>query len=424
MAQASLNIEGMAFCTLDIAGSPMPPSMNMIENIWIMEGFGMGLPTMKLSLYDEKETLSRDLNLKEGTTISIRLGKTADTAPEMKFRVFGWGRPRNSSGKVIHVACILDAPKFGAGSMTESFDGHSANVMQQIAERSSLRYEGPGGATKDTQVWLNVSQTRMSFSEDVAMRGYISDESCMARIVRMDGTLVYKDLMAVLKEEPKNTLVHNKDGAGASGKSVDVRAAKDRSYSGLFSHYINYGHKLFGHDFGSDDGAQFSIESMDITAPGAAGVPVNMEVAAELKERGARVTYSGLDPGTGPDEGFNVHEKYERAYYQNVRLLSMFSESVIALSDTATEIQSFQSIDYQQGVGAKGPSAPTPNDIAGRYIVGGKTIMVKGGKKYAELFYLYRPFLTEAGNPAGTSAPKKTGSASTSGVNTSSRNFT
>lgn len=422
MAQASLNIEGMAFCTLDIAGSPMPPAMNMIENIWIMEGFGMGLPTMKLSLYDEKETLSRDLNLKEGTTISIRLGKTADSAPEMKFRVFGWGRPRNSSGKVIHVACILDAPKFAAGSFAESFDGHSANVMQQLAEKSSLRFEGPTGAPKDTQVWLNLNQTRLSFSEDLAMRGYMSDESCMARVVRMDGTLVYKDLMAVLKEQPKNTLIHNKDGAGASGKAVDVRTAKDRSYSGLFSHYVNYGHKLYGHDFGADT-AEFTIETMEVQAPGAAGVPINMDVMAQLKERGARVTYSGLDPGTGPDEGFNIHEKYERAYYQNVRLLSMFSESVIALSDTATEIQSFQSIDFQQGAGAKGTAEPAANDIAGRYIVGGKTIMIKGGKKYAELYYLYRPFLTEAGNPKGSAAPKKTVSASASGVNTSSRNF-
>jgi hypothetical protein len=422
MAQASLNIEGMAFCTLDIAGSSMPPSMNMIENILIMEGFGMGLPTMRLSLFDEKETLSRDLNLKEGSTISIRLGKTADSAPEYKFRVFGWGRHRNSSGKVLNVVCILDAPKFGAGSYAESFDGSSSNVMQQLAERSSLRYEGPKGDTKDTQVWLNINHNRLSFSEDVALRGFVNESSCMARTVRMDGTLVYKDLMAVLKEQPKNTLIHNKDGAGASGNAVDVREAKDRSYSGLFAHFVNYGHKLFGHDFGSET-ADFSIESIDVDAPSSAGVPVNAEVLAMLKDRGARVTYAGYDPGTGPDEGFNIHENYERAYYQNVRLLSMFSEGVIALTDSATEVKTFESIEYQQGSGAKGPSTPAPNDIAGRYIVGGKSILIKGGKKYSELFYLYRPFLTEAGNPNGTDAPKKTVSASSSGVNTSSRNF-
>lgn len=419
MAQASLNIEGMAFCTLDIDGSPMPPSMNMIENIWIMEGFGMGLPAMKMSLYDEKETLSRDLNLKNGTTITLRMGKTAETAPEYKFRVFGWTRPRNSSGKVLHIVCIYNSPKFGAGSFAESFDAASSNVMQQLAELSGLLYDGPSKPTNDTQIWLNLNTTRLGFSEDMAMRGYVDDTSCMARCVRMDGTLVYKDLMAVLNETPKQTLVHNKDGAGATGTSVDVRSAKDMSVSGLFTHFVNYGHKLFGHAF-ADETSALAIETMDINAP-AAGVPVNTEILAQLKERGARVSYSGLDPGTGPDEGFNIHEHYERAYYQNVRLLSMFSERVVALTDSATDIKSFTSIDFQQGAGAKGDVQPASNDIAGRYVVGGKTIMIKGGKKYAEILYLYRPFLSEQGNPSGLSQPKKQVSASKSGVDQTSR---
>lgn len=419
MAQASLNIEGMAFCTLDIDGSPMPPSMNMIENIWIMEGFGMGVPAMKLSLYDEKETLSRDLNLKNGTTITLRMGKTAETAPEYKFRVFGWTRPRNSSGKVLHIVCTYNAPKFSAGSFAESFDANSSVVMQQLAELSGLQYEGPAKPTNDTQIWLNLNTTRLGFSEDMAMRGYVDDTSCMARCVRMDGTLVYKDLMAVMNETPKQTLVHNKDGAGATGTSVDVRSAKDMSVSGLFTHFVNYGHKLFGHTF-ANELTGLSIETMDINAP-AAGVPVNTDILAQLKERGARVSYSGLDPGTGPDEGFNIHEHYERAYYQNVRLLSLFSERVVALTDTATDIKTFSSIDFQQGAGAKGDVQPASNDIAGRYIVGGKTIMIKGGKKYAEIIYLYRPFLSEQGNPSGISQPKKQGNASASGVDQTSR---
>lgn len=419
MAQATLNIEGMAFCTLDVAGSPMPPSGNMVENIWIMEGFGMGLPAMKLSLRDENETLSRDLNLKNGTLISLRLGKTAETAPEYKFRVFGWTRPRNASGKVLHVVCIYDAPKFGAGSYAESFEGTSANVMQQMAERSSLLFEGPAKPTVDTQIWMNLNTTRLGFSEDLAMRGYVDDTSCMARCVRMDGTLVYKDLMALLKETPKQTLVHNKDGAGATGTSVDVRTAKDTSVSGLFTHFVNYGHKLFGHAF-ADETSAMAIETMDVSAP-AAGVPINTDILAQLKERGARVSYSGLDPGTGPEDGYNIHEHYERAYYQNVRLLSMFSERLVALTDSATDIKSFTSIDFQQGSDAKGSGTPAPNDVAGRYIVGGKTIMIKGGKKYAEILYLYRPFLSEAGNPAGSSQPKTKVNASASGVDQTSR---
>lgn len=421
MAQAALNIEGMAFCTLDIEGSPMPPSMNLIENIWIMEGFGMGLPILKMSLYDEQETLSRDLALKNGTSVKLRMGKTAEEAAEYKFLVFGWTRPRNSSGKVLHVVGLYDAPKFGAGAFAESFDDNSSAVMQQLAERSGLQYEGPAQNPDDTQIWLNLNTTRLGFSEDVAMHGYVNEYSCMARCVRMDGTLVYKDLMALLKDEPAHTLVHNKGAEGALGKSVDVRSAKDMSVSGLWAHYVNYGHKQFGHDF-SEETAGYAIENMSVEAP-SAGVPVSADVLAQLKERGARVSYSGLDPGTGPDEGFNVHEHYEQAYYQNVRLLALFSERVEALTDSPTTIKSFTSIEYQQGAGAKGDAQPATSDITGRYIVGGKTIMLKKGKKYAEVIYLYRPFLSEEGNPAGSAKPKTTVNASNSGVDTSSRNF-
>lgn len=415
--QASLNIDGIAFCTLDIEGAQMPPSPNLIENIMIFEGFGMGLPTMKLSLFDENETLSRDLNLQNGTQIKLRLGKSAAAAPEYAFSVFGWKRPNNAQGKVLHVVCILNKPKFSAGAFCEAFEGTSANAMQQVAELSGLLYEGPKTPTADTQYWINLNTTRISFTEDMAMRGFTNPQSCMCRVVRADGTLVYKDLMEVLKEEPEFKLCLNTEGTGG-GSTISVRAAKDASTSGLFTHFINYGHKLFSHSF---DGEDTAIESLDINATGA-GVPVNAQILSEIKERGSRVSYSGFDFGTGPEDGYNYHENYEQAYYQNVRLLSLFSERVTAIADTVTEIKSLTSIDFEQGSNAKG--SPAPNDVAGRYLVGGKTIVIKNGTKYAEAFYLYRPFITEEGNANGAKSSPQKVSASTSGVDQSSRNFT
>jgi len=420
MAQAALNIDGLAFCTLDIENASVPPSMNMIETILIMDGFGMGLPVMRMRLYDEDDKLSRDLNLKNGTLVTIRLGKSAQEAPSYKYRVFGWSRTRSSTGKILSIVLIFDAPKFGAGAYSEYFEGATSLVMQQMAELSGLKYDGPAKTTDDNQNWLNLNTTRLAFSEDVAMRGYANDQSCMARLVSMDGTLIYKDLMALLNETPKFSLAHNTDGAGGNGKVINVRAAKDKSVAGLFTHYVNYGHKSFGHSFEDEFTA---IETLDVKAQGA-GLPVNPDVLAQLQERGSRVSYTGLDYGTGPEEGFNVHEHYERAYYQNVRLLSLFSERLVAITDSATELRSFSAIEFNQGAGAKGSSAPTPADVTGKYIVGGKCVVIKNGTKYSEVFYLYRPFIGEAGNTNGTSAAKTQVKASNSGVDTSSRNFT
>lgn len=420
MAQAALNIDGLAFCTLDIENASVPPSMNMIETILIKDGFGMGLPVMRMRLYDEDDKLSRDLNLKNGTLITIRLGKSAQEAESYPFRVFGWSRTRSSTGKILSIICLYNAPKFGAGAYSEYFEGGSSLVMQQMAELSGLKYDGPTKPTDDFQNWLNLNTTRLAFSEDVAMRGFAGPQSCMARCVAMDGTLIYKDLMALIKEPPKFTLAHNSDGAGSAGKVIDVRAAKDKSVAGLFTHYVNYGHKSFGHSFEDEFSA---IETLDVTAQGA-GLPVNPDVLAQLQERGSRVSYTGYDYGTGPEDGFNVHENYERAYYQNVRLLSLFSERLIAITDSATALRSFSPVEYSQGAGAKGGSAPTPTDVAGKYIVGGKDIIIKNGTKYSEVFYMYRPFISEAGNTNGTSAAKTKVKASSSGVDTSSRNFT
>lgn len=420
MAQAALNIEGIAFCTLDIENASVPPSANMIETILIKDGFGMGLPVMRMRLYDEDDKLSKDLNLKNGMLITIRLGKTAQEAPSYKFRVFGWSRGRSATGKILTIICIFDAPKFGAGAYSEYFEGNTSLVMQQMAELSGLKYEGPKKQTDDNQNWLNLNTTRLAFSEDVAMRGFTDAQSCMARIVTMDGTLVYKDLMTLINEPPKFSLAHNTDGAGGTGKVINVRAAKDKSVAGLFTHYVNYGHKSFGHSFEEESTA---IESLDINAQGA-GLPVNADILAQLQERGSRVSYMGFDFGTGPEEGFNVHRNYERAYYQNVRLLSLFSERLIAITDSATELRTFQSVEYNQGSGAKGGGAPAPADATGKYIVGGKDIIIKNGTKYSEVFYMYRPFITEAGNAKGASAAKTQVKASKSGVDTSSRNFT
>lgn len=419
MAQAALNIDGLAFCTLDIENASVPPSMNMIETILIKDGFGMGLPVMRMRLYDEDDKLSRDLNIKDGTLVTIRLGKSAAEAPSFPFRVFSWKRDRNSQGKVLEITLIYNAPKFGAGSYSEFFEGSTSAVMQQLAELSGLQYDGPKKKTDDVQNWLNLNESRIAFSEDLAMRGYADEQSCMARCVTMEGILVYKDLMAMLREPAKHTLVHNTEGAGSTGKTIDVRAAKDKSVSGFYTHYVNYGHKVFGHSFTAED---FKIETLDVNVQGA-GLPVNTDVLAQIKERGARVSYTGLDPGTGPDEGFNVHAKYEQAFYQNVRLLSLFSERMVALTDSVTDLRTFTVVEFNQGSGSKAGSSTAPTDVAGKYIVGGKDIIIKNGTKYSEVFYIYRPYISESGNTSGTSAAKAQVKASSSGVDKTSRNF-
>ena len=402
--QAALNIEGIAHFTIEIEGASMPPTMNMLDSIFIMDGFGIGIPTLKIVFNDSSESLSKDLNIADGTLIKIKIGKSPEKAKEREFRVFGWERKRLSKGPVLETVAILNVPEFSAGSFCEAFSGTSSSVMEEVADACGFDYDGPKDDTDDEMTWINLNTTRLSFSEDTAMRGYAGDSSCMARVITMDKVLRYKDLFAHLnEEEPKFSFVHNESATSADkGTPHQVRESRDASVSGISTHYVNYGQKHFMHSMSGEDDV---IESVAAPQLGQ-GFPVNEDVRKKIEERGSRVTYSGYDYGTGPDDGYNVHEKYEQAYYQNLRFLAMFSERMKIMVDSYTECQTFDIATYRQATG-KATAPQSADDVSSKYIVGGKTIYVMQGKKYSETFYLYRPFVSkEAGKGSGAQSAK------------------
>lgn len=376
--QAALNIDGLAFCTLEIDGASMPPAMNLIHEIIGFEGFGIGAPTMRLSLIDKEGVLSKQLNLKDGTRIKIRVGKDASTAPEYKFRVFGRKRRRMAQGAVLDVACIYDSPEFCAGSFSESFEGTSREVMAKIASACGLGYDGPK-STDDHQVWLNLNTTRLAFTEDMTMRAYVAEDSCMYRMLTLDGTLRYKNLFEVLREEAIGTISHN-----TSGGDFDAKEVEDGSVSGLYSHFLNYGQDLYIPMQNGD----LQVQKLNVPIQGD-DVPVNADIRQTVK---ARVAYAGYDYGTAPLDGFNVHQFYEQAYYQNLRFLSLFSERLVVLVDSYTGFNSLKCVEFNQADPEN--QANSSFDANGKYVLGGKTFRIKHGTRYSEALYLYRPFTT------------------------------
>lgn len=411
--QATLSIEGLAYCSIDIEGSSVPPSMNMLSSILIMDGFGMGLPVLQLILNDEKESLSKELAIADGSRIVIRMGRDTKTINECPFRVFGWRRSRASGGPRLEIVGLLDVPLFGAGAFTEAYRLSSSDMMAKIAGLCGLQYDGPKQNTDDLMTWININCTRLSFTEDVAMRGYSSEQSCMARIVTMDKTLRYKNLFDVLNDKPTHTFVHDTTGAGTEGTVVSVREARDASASGVGAHYINYGQKHYQHS-----GTGTDVDILKLTAPLlGTGLPLNKDVLQQLIERGSRVTYSGFDPGTAPAEDDAVHQFYENAYYQNLRFLSMFSERLTLLTDSCTDAKTFDSVAYL----LKNDKSGTPQvsaDVSSKYVLGGKTIQIKNGARYAEAHYLYRPFVSvpiKEGVDSGKVPTKQNATASAAG---------
>jgi hypothetical protein len=400
--KANLTVEGFAFFELEIEGSTVPPTMNLIDSIFIHEGIGIAIPTLRLQLYDQKGTLYRDLNLSNMTKIIISMAKDRTVAEKKKFRFFGCRKETTHAGPMLTVDCILDIPKWSTGSYCEPFVGTSSDAIAGAAAAAGLRYDGPRVPPQDSMNWLNINQTRSAFSEDVAIRGYVAEGSAMCRVLLSNQTVRYRDLMDVLQQEPEIALLQNVPSSASGGKSsFNVRETKDGSLSGFFTHYVNFGWKVGVHSL--DNGGQTIIDSYQAKLLGKA-FPINEEVKAMIE--GARVSYVADDPGTSPNAASNLHQYYEKAFYQNLRGLGLFSEKVSLLTDWVTGLQVLDSVEYKQHELQSYNFIDIPA-LSGRWLVAGKTLYIKNGHKYSEVFDLIRPFINELGSTSMTGGADK-----------------
>jgi len=393
--EATLDVQDIAYCTLDIEGSRIPPTMNFVDSIFIQDGFAVSIPVLQLILNDERNTLAEEMNLVDGTLITIKIAKTREKVQTRKFRVWGYKKQTTAKGPKLVCTAVLDCPKWSAGVFTESIRGTSDAVIGQLASRAGLKYSGPP-AVDDVQTWLNVNKTRNAFSEDVAIRGYGSGQTCMARLLTMDYEVRYRDLFAVLKEAPKWSFLQNTPEGAAKATPIVIRETQDASASGFATHMMNYGQKQYEHSL--NEAGQLSTLTLDAPLLGKA-LPVNNDVRGQIAERGAKVNYTGFDTGTEPAPASNLHQHYEAAFYQNMRYLGLFSERVVLLSDECTEATTFDCCEYQHANQDNQTFKPSAQ-LGGNWLLGGKTQWIKAGHKFSEVYYLYRAAIMETGSTA------------------------
>jgi hypothetical protein len=408
MSSAILHVEGLAYCELAIENSIPPPSINLIDEISIYDGFGIACPVLELSLYDPSGSLVSDFGFTDATLISITMSKNNSNPKKRTFRCWGWRREMVGSGPVVKVVAILDVPKYSAGSYCESFSKQTSSAaLASVADKSGLKSDVD--QTVDAMTWLNINQTRSSFSEDVAMRGRISAGSCMARVLTMDKKLRYKDIIKVITGSPKVSFLLNVDKSEASASPVHVREVEHLSGSGLVTHWMNYGWKQYEHDL---SGVQKSDLSANAPVLGSR-LPINSEVGSMFDN--ARVTYTGFDPGTAPKPESNLHKDYEKALYQNLRFLALFSERMRILVDGNVEVETFDCCEFKQN-DYDGQNFNQNKTFSGKYIVGGRSVKIKSGHKYHEVYDLYRPYINESGKTKTKAPAQKSPSANDGSV--------
>jgi hypothetical protein len=367
----------------------------------LQEGLGYAVPILQINFMDATGTLQNELSLTPGVTCDITITRDIEQSSPYtgEFSLWGLERYVDSEGPALKALFILNVPKYAAGVYCENFRTVSSDVMAQLAGRGGLSYSGPMGATNDKMNWLNINQTRSSFGEEVAMHGWQSATSCMMRAVTLGKELRYKNIFEELAKSEKATLLLNYPEQGAS--PIVMRETVDVSSSSVFSHWVNYGQNQHEHTL--DSKGQQNRDKMSIQKMGDK-LPINDKIKGEISGLGARVNYVQWDPGTEPNDQSNLHTHYEEAAYQNLRGSGAWGEKIRTLTPFPTNLATFDCIKYLQ----KDPSANSFVDSRarnGKYLVAGRTILIKNGHNYSEVIDLFRPYVNNAGSIADTARP-------------------
>ena len=383
-----LNIKDQVFITLKIDDKEI--EYGDIKSITLCEGNGVFAPTLKIELDDPSSFLAREHALSEGNTIEILIAKSMDdgNAEPRKYRVFGPTRENPSYNPNVCIIGILDCPNYFTASARECTNGTSDDAIRAIADKCGLKYVGPSKGRKpnDKMIWLDVCTTRAQNVYEITRRGWIDDKSCMESMVTSHKELRYKNIVDEMNTPPgqiKFLFVHStlEDQSTGTGKKVYIaKEARDKSSGGAMSSWVNYGSTRCANHI---NGVQRDREKVNVPTPGAY-VAINKDVSDMVKR--TRFDY-------GPIDCTNTHQQYQNAWYQNLKIMALFTETMSLLTLDVTDIELFDMIIYRQA--DCDPSTKVRNEDI--YMVVGKTIVCRGGIHYAERLQCARMSLTMKG---------------------------
>lgn len=397
-----LSINDQVHLEIKIDGDPIPSGHNVVNRVDVCSGGGKLFPTAAMTLSDGSSAFSRSRALTEGNPIDILLSRSHKDANYNvhKFRFFGSHKIPTPAGQDVRIVAIINTPVFINKAPSIHIEGTSEDALRKIATDCGLKFSGPsdfnGRKCDDKQVWLLMAQKYCSAALDIARHGMIDKQSCMALALTSQGELRYRNLIDVLNKPPSEidvAIVHaTLPSDGDSGKrQYFARDPRDVNFTGLMANYTNYGTKRVTNNTDGDIDLE---EKVDVNT-GSKALPINSDVKGKVET--TRVEYSPRDCG-------NTHKNYERAEYQNRRLLALFSQKLVLLVDLPTGLELYDPVIYRQA--DVDPSVPlSQNDV---YIVTGKTIAIRGGRFYCERLEIAKIGTNMAGN-SSLITPKNSG---------------
>lgn len=349
------------------------------------------MPLIKLALYSRLRTHvpvgelivsdplllnNRILNITDGTPISIRVGTSSERSDLYKFRAFKPKSVPSESADSVHVSLYADHPLYWQGRTTKPFEGNSSDLMSYVAGQCGLIAKVD--ATGDAQAWLPMNKKWCEFTELAARAGYVNDKSCMQHGVRLDRTLIYRNVDALDygSSHKFQTGLYGDPGA----KLWPCLGYRSIPTSGYANNTGGYAATLQGISVVTADVLHKEVTKTRQNA----AMYVNKDLQAMFNGKGA-ASMAPIDAG-------NTHAKYQQALYQNKRASMLNSGRLELVTNQVTRIDLLDTVQPTMvKLGTTGiDEVHIDEDANGNYYVGAKTVYVDLRGNYYERFTLVR----------------------------------
>jgi len=323
-----------------------PLTLDNVESLLIVNNIYDKLPTIRMTLIDDKNIFANKLQLTDGLKISVYIGNFLDngsnkrdeqdlmyslmfdmvSAPEVKIE---------TSAKKITIYGVLNFLAYWKDSKPFHYTGTSNEIFKLIAKELDLKYHGV--KTNDYMTWHNFSKSKAEFVSDVTDRAYIKDGSCMLSYITIDGGFHLIDVNS--EKNPDYILIPI--GADDPKNKVYRYSNINYNYNSALNN-LTYGYKNTSYQYSF---ARSDYYTKDTKALNKYADKENSTIKLDYNYSDYynlnRYDYDLIDQVNSEVDSINVgnvHPNWNKAYYQNKRYKSLFNVYCEVYIDNITPI--------------------------------------------------------------------------------------
>lgn len=346
---------------LRIGDKEVPLRDNFIDSVHIVESVLLKVPMMTLVVKDVIQYFTYHNLLVDGAPIELSI-ETDKRHTVYYFRMFN-NKESTPEGTTTHrIHAYLDVPRYWTESLVTPIRGSVSAVLKQICDLSGLTFDGP--VTADSQLWIPRNKRMSTFAQETAEHAWISETSCCKMAVTTDKKMLLRDISKMATDTPIQYFSNKPNTDSQTLITGDYAVLTASGLTNAQSGYRDT--RVAQSTVGPDD----TFKALGL-AKNSTKLMLNQAIHDGLAQN--RVSYAPVNVG-------NIDPSYEKALYQNNRLLNLFSFGLEFMTNQFVDAQLLDVVNCEI---AK-PNVEGAEAQNGKYIVGTKVTYLAGLNYYTK----------------------------------------